>query len=98
MSRHWDTERKSREARIRQIGYGKAVARFVVDRGHVNGPEVHEITDTGIINIYNQLTKKLITKLIARPGQIRRYFKGGNAPQELVDRAYYNSYVLCYNY
>ncbi len=96
-SYHYNKERSERERHIREIGYGKAVASFVIDRGHENGPEIHEITDTGIINIYNQITKKLVTKLIARPAQIKRYFNG-NAPQAVVERARYNTCVLGYNY
>ena len=96
-SKHFTQDRTDRERRIREIGYGEKVASFVVDRGHKNGPEIHEITSTGIINIYNQFTKKLVTKLIARPAQIKRYFKG-NAPKELLAVAKYNTYTLGYNY
>jgi hypothetical protein len=68
-------DRQAREALIETIGYGKTVKTVVVDRGHKNGPEIHEISDTGIITIFNQRTHKMITKLIARPAQIRRYYK-----------------------
>lgn len=44
---------------------------FVVDRGHPNGPEIHSVTDTGIIVVHNQRTGKMVTKLIARPGQVK---------------------------
>lgn len=74
-SRHYNEDRKSREDLIRTIGYGTTVKTVIIDRGHRNGPEIHEISDTGIITVYNERTKKLVTKLIARPGQIRRYYK-----------------------
>lgn len=96
-SYHYNKERAEREQHIKEIGYGKPIARFIVDRGHENGPEIHEITDTVIINIYNERTKKLVTKLIARPGQIKRYFTDRKAPQELVNRAKQNT-ALGYNY
>lgn len=97
-SRHYRQERYIRENRIkRYIGYGTVIASFLVDRGHANGPEIHEITDTAIINVYNERTHKLITKLIARPGQIRRYYEDGNAPQDVLDKAYYNTAVMHYN-
>ena len=96
-SKHYIKDREARENRIKEIGQGKPVARFTVDRGHKNGPEIHEITDTAIINIYNERTKKLVTKLIARPGQIKRYFENGNAPQYLINKAKYNV-ALGYNY
>ncbi len=97
-SRHYQNDRRGREERIKKnIGYGIVIARFLVDRGHANGAEIHELTDTAIINIYNERTHKLVTKLIARPGQIRRYYKDGNAPKEVLDRAYYNTAVMHYN-
>lgn len=97
-TRHYSEDRIDRENRIRKIGYGTVIKRVVVDRGHKNGPEIHEVTDTGIVNIYNQRTHKLVTKLIARPAQIKRYFDEGKAPAELLKRARYNCYILAYNY
>ncbi len=73
-SRHYTFERTEREEIIEKIGIGKAVATFRIDRGHINGPELHTITTTGIIIIRNERTNKMITKLIARPKQIERYF------------------------
>lgn len=95
---HYIEDRQDRENRIRKIGYGTVIKRVTVDRGHRNGPEIHEVTDTGIINIYNERTHKLVTKLIARPAQIKRYFDEGKAPEELLKRARYNCYILAYNY
>lgn len=97
-SKHYTNDRQKREKVINMIGQGTPVATFVVDRGHRNGAEIHEITNTGIINIYNQRTHKLITKLIARPGQIRRYYKNGKAPKYLIEKALYNTVKNDYNY
>ena len=97
-TRHYIEDRQDRENRIKIIGQGNVIKSVVVDRGHRNGPEIHEITDTGIINIYNQRTKKLVTKLIARPGQIKRYFINEVIPKGLLERAKYNCYTLAYNY
>lgn len=96
-SRHYSEDREAREAIIRQIGMGKVVASFRVDRGHRNGAEIHKITSTGIIVIYNERTGKMITKLIARVGQIRRYYKDGNAPKELIKKAVDNTVKNHYN-
>lgn len=97
-SEHYTQDRATREWIIREkIGYGKEVAEFVVDRGHRNGAEVHRITNTGIINIYNKRSGKLVTKLIARPGQIRRYYPNGNAPKELIEKAVDNTVKNRYN-
>ncbi len=86
-STHYTNDRKAREALIQEIGYGETVKIAVVDKGHRNGPEVHYISNTGIITIKNQRTDKLITKLIARPNQIARYYKEGTAPKFLLDIA-----------
>jgi hypothetical protein len=54
---------------------------FIIDRGHKNGLEVHSISDKGIIVIHNLNSGKLITKLLARPQQIKRYYEStGRAP------------------
>ena len=72
-SRHYNRERVMRERLIKEIGIGKEIATFRGDRGHVNGAELHTITTNGIIVIRNERTNKMITKLIARPNQIKRY-------------------------
>ena len=96
-SNHYTEERKYREENIKKIGEGRVIDSFIVDKGHRNGPEIHEITDTAIINIYNKRTKKLITRLIARPGQIKRYYNG-NAPKEVVNKAFENTKKFHYNF
>ena len=87
---HYKNERSSREKFIRDvIGYGNVIEKFYWDRGHKDGPEIHCITDTGIIIIYNAITNRLVTTLIARPAQINRYYEkeGRVAPQSLLDLA-----------
>lgn len=96
-SKHYATDRQEREMIIQSIGLGNPVDRFIVDRGHRNGPEIHELTDTGIINVYNEWSGKLVTRLIARPGQIRRYYPNGKAPQNLIQKAIDNTVKNCYN-
>lgn len=72
---------------------------FVLDRGHKNGKEVHKITDNGIVLIYNQKSNKLITKLIANPRQLDRYYLTNNrqVPKTLRDIAVWHEELL-YNY
>lgn len=87
-TKHFNLDRVARENVIKwEIGYGTPVAEFIVDRGHANGAERHEITDTGIINIYNARTGRLVTKLIARAGQITRYFRYTDTYRKVYDRA-----------
>lgn len=84
-SKHYMMDREARENLIKEIGYGETIKTVIVDREHKNGPEIHEISNTGIVTIYNARTKKMITKLIARPGQIRRYYKEDEIiPAELL--------------
>lgn len=83
-TRHYARDRRYRESIIRTIGNGHIIKVVVLDRGHRNGPEIHKISDTGIISIYNLNSGKLITRLIARPNQIRRYFENGDAPIEVL--------------
>ena len=88
VSTHYINDRQSRERLIEEIGYGTIVKTVVVDRGHCNGLEVHSISSTGIIIIRNQRTNKLVTKLIARPGQIARYYEANECiPRELMEIA-----------
>lgn len=69
-----------REYRTNHVKTGKIASAFLWDRGHKDGPEYHIITTTGLIFIVNQYTKKLITILVARPGQIRRYYENCHVP------------------
>lgn len=95
---HYTNERSSREALISEIGYGNVIKTVVVDKGHRNGPEIHEISDTGIITVYNLYTHKMVTRLIARPGQIARYYNDGEPiPAGLMNLAREHQ-RLSYNY
>jgi hypothetical protein len=87
-SRHYRRDRQAREAIIEQIGTGTVIKEVVVDRGHRNGPEIHKITDTALILVYNQRTGILVTKLIARPAQILRYYREDEVrPMAVVELA-----------
>ena len=85
-SEHYRTERESREYLIDfGIGFGHVVDDFVINR-HKDGPEIHILTSTGVIVIKNYYTNKIVTKLIARPQQIQRYYTnvGEKAPAWLL--------------
>ena len=58
----------------------KLVSAFVVDKHHENGLEIHAIYDDGTIKIFNYRTKKLITVLFGRVGQIVRYYQELSIP------------------
>ena len=87
-SKHWRADRQRRSQVIAQIGMGQVVKEVTVDRGHKNGPEIHKITTTGLVVIYNKRTGIMVTILIARPNQIKRYFEEEQAPQEIINLAF----------
>lgn len=87
-SKHWKTDRQKRNQIIAQIGMGRVVKEVTIDRGHKNGPEIHKITSTGLIVIYNKRTNIMITILIARPNQIKRYYAEDEAPQKIINLAF----------
>lgn len=85
---HYKNQRYKRENFINKyIGDGYIVDGFVVDKGHPNGVEVHSITENAIIIVHNYRTGKLVTKLLARPQQIKRYYEstGRKPPPEYGD-------------
>ena len=67
--------------RVKHMNYNiKLVNAFVVDKHHEKGLEIHAIYDDGTIKIFNYRTKKLITVLFGRVGQIVRYYQELNIP------------------
>lgn len=101
VSNHYRKQRYSRENFIDKYlgGDGYAIDYFVVDKGHVNGAEIHTITDNGIIIIHNYASAKMVTKLIARRGQVERLYKsaGRIAPEWLLSLCDWHE-GLGYNY
>lgn len=88
-SQHYQNERSERERFIKEfVGLGEEKYAFEYD---YNGTkQIHRLTDTGIINVYNREGDYLITRLVARPQQIKRLFesRGERAPRELVTLAH----------
>ena len=68
-------ERTERLNVASSLGNYNKVNTFKCDRGHPNGAEIHIITDNGLIIVLNYRTHKLVTILIARPQQIKRYYE-----------------------
>lgn len=86
-TKHYKKDRHRRERLINDLGDSYIIDGFIVDKGHKNGLEVHSITSNGIIVIHNLESGKLVTKLIARPHQIERYYEstGREKPTEYND-------------
>ena len=91
-SAHYNKDRQERhEIIVTKIGYGKPIQKAIVNKGHINGPEIHLVTDTGIIVIYNYYTKIHVTDLIARPEQLTRYNTNNwICPKETLEKAKYH--------
>lgn len=83
-----------RDNRLNRVdgGVGETVSGFLVDNHHENGLEEHFITNNALIIVRNHESHKFITALVARPGQVKRYYKalGRVAPKWLVKKAYDN--------
>lgn len=77
LTHHFNNDRKNRFKSFNEKtnDIGNPVYSFVVNCGHSNGKEIHTITEKAVILIHNVETKKLVTMLFARPGQIIRYWK-----------------------
>ncbi len=74
-TKHFSFDRAYRETIIDNLGGpGNVVLTNVIDRGHKDGPERFELTDKGIIIVYNNLTDRRITILFARVGQLYSRF------------------------
>ena len=72
---HFSVERGYRETLVENLGgAGRVVLTNIIDRGHMKGPERYELTDKGIIIVYNNLTNRKITILFARVGQLYSRF------------------------
>lgn len=98
-TKHQKNDRIKRQELIDNvIGRGNIIDSFIIDKGHPNGAEIHNITDTAIIIIQNERTKKLVTMLIARPHQIKRYYEAeGREPPKKVVALAYEHYKKGYN-
>ena len=92
ISKHYKKQRYKREKFINRYlkDDGNIIDEFIIDKGHENGAEIHSITDNGLIIIRNLNSGKLITKLLARENQIKRYYKDDNREKPLqYERALY---------
>ena len=72
---------------------------FCVNKGHKNGIELHVIYRSGIIKIINPINRRIVTYLIARQHQIKRYYELTNIKlknSKVLEIAYEN-YLRGYN-
>lgn len=86
---HIRTERAARVLLVEKLmAEEKAVIvkTFWVDKGHRKGAELHNLYSDGIVRVYNEKSGKHVTDLIARVGQVYRYYEAINmeAPKEII--------------
>jgi hypothetical protein len=104
MTNHYKNKRCNREKFIQEhfSEDSKIVDEFIINRGHPNGLERHCVLNNGIVTIYNLNSGKLITKILARPQQIKRYYElSGKEPPleyENILRLAKEHNALRYNY
>lgn len=79
-------DRKRREALIQMVGDGELYDEFWIYNPKYDEYLKHQITTTGII-ILKTMNDKVVTKYLARPGQIKRYYPYGDYPQDIVNLA-----------
>ena len=93
-SRHFQKDRIARYHKILSLEKIPVIDKsFLVDNGHEKGAEIHCVSTHGIIYIYNQKSRKLVTMIIARPNRIKRLYDsvGENAPSEILQEAKNNN-------
>lgn len=98
ISVHYKTRRHRSNLINNEIGLGQIIRTVFWDKHHPDGPEIHTISSTGIITIYNALTGKLITQLIARPAQLQRYYATDEKCPEYLIALAINHERLGYNH
>ena len=82
-----ERNRSTRKEVIALLGDLIKVESFIVNTGHPAGLELHTVYANGVIAIGNIRKESVVTYLIARPGQIRRY---GLSDADLLAVAYEN--------
>lgn len=58
---------------LEKLGRAEKVVTRILDKGHDNGLERHVVHRNRLVYIYNVHTRKFITVLYARDGQLKRY-------------------------
>lgn len=83
VSKHYTNDRQEREQLIQQIGNGQIVKRVFTDKAF------YAISSTGIVTIMNNKTFKVITRIIARPNQLRKLYAVHSeiVPKYLINQA-----------
>lgn len=92
---HMLSDRENRKRKLKEIPKMEIQDAFWVNKGHPNGPEIHLITKEALILVINARTFRLCTVLVARPGQIERYYNAINksVPERLIALARLHQWI-----
>lgn len=82
VSRHYTNDKVDRQKAIEEIGEGKVIYTCVQFDEKRQQNFRYEITDTAILIVKAEVEEFIITKIIARPSRIKRYW--ADAPKEIV--------------
>ena len=69
----------------------EVLAVYFVDKGHHAGPELHWITDNGIVIMTNAIKGNglnICTRIPARPAQLTRYPQGGSRDWTICEQVF----------
>lgn len=86
LSYHYRTERVERNNNVLKVGEGKVVHTTVQFDPKRNREFIYEITDTAMLIVRAcDRPELVITKMVARPSRIKRYW--ADAPKALIELA-----------
>lgn len=90
-SYHYSKDRQVREKVINEmIGNGKIIKTTTMQEPNRSFPATYQISDTGIVTILDVSMTVIITKIIASPRQLRRYYQDEPLPDKLLQSAINN--------
>lgn len=90
-SYHYSKDRQEREKVIRDlIGYGNVVKTVTMSNANNPRPAVYQVSDTGVVTVMDVAMTYVITKMVASPTQLRRYFPHGKVPLKVWKSAVEN--------
>lgn len=87
---HADIDRRDRLGEVfNRLDSAELVDCFAVDKGHLNGLEIHSVYSTGDLLVHNARTDLLVTGYRARRGQVYRLYEACQIPVPAVFREMY---------
>jgi hypothetical protein len=90
-SYHYSKDRQVREKVITEmIGNGKIIKTVTMQEKNRSFPATYQISDTGIVTILDVSMTMIITRIVASPNRLRRYYQNEPLPEKLLKNAINN--------